>query len=92
MSINRRDLLFQSYLGLGGLALADLMLADAPELREQLGQRGREFVHTRFTIAKPEPLRTEHEAFRDAVLGKDADIVTSYQHNAKFLNQIFHYA
>lgn len=29
----------------------------------------------RFAIAKPEPLRTEHEAFRDAVLGKDADIV-----------------
>ncbi|WP_420176993.1 Gfo/Idh/MocA family protein [Luteococcus sp. OSA5] len=31
---------------------------------------------TRFAIAKPEPLRTEHENFRDAVLGKDADIVT----------------
>ena len=31
---------------------------------------------TRFAIPKPEPLRTEHEAFRDAVLGKDADIVT----------------
>jgi predicted dehydrogenase len=30
----------------------------------------------RYAIAKPEPLRTEHEAFRDAVLGKDADIVT----------------
>ncbi len=34
---------------------------------------------TRFAIAKPEPLRTEHEAFRDAVLGKDADIVTMDQ-------------
>lgn len=34
---------------------------------------------TRFAIAKPEPLRTEHEAFRDAVLGKDADIVTMEQ-------------
>lgn len=33
----------------------------------------------RFAIAKPEPLRTEHEAFRDAVLGKDADIVTMEQ-------------
>lgn len=34
---------------------------------------------TRFAIAKPEPLRTEHENFRDAVLGKDADIVTMEQ-------------
>ncbi len=34
---------------------------------------------TRFAIAKPEPLRTEHEAFRDAVLGKEADIVTMEQ-------------
>jgi predicted dehydrogenase len=33
----------------------------------------------RYAIAKPEPLRTEHEAFRDAVLGKDADIVTMGQ-------------
>ncbi len=31
---------------------------------------------TRFAIAKPEPLRVEHENFRDAVLGKEADIVT----------------
>ncbi|GEA79803.1 Gfo/Idh/MocA family protein [Cellulomonas uda] len=30
----------------------------------------------RFAIPKPEPLRTEHEAFRDAVLGKEVDIVT----------------
>jgi predicted dehydrogenase len=30
----------------------------------------------RYAIAKPEPLRVEHEQFRDAVLGKDADIVT----------------
>jgi predicted dehydrogenase len=30
----------------------------------------------RFAIAKPEPLRVEHEAFRDAVLGKRSDIVT----------------
>ncbi|TRY17798.1 Gfo/Idh/MocA family oxidoreductase [Tessaracoccus rhinocerotis] len=34
---------------------------------------------TRFAIAKPEPLRTEHEQFRDAVLGRDADIVTMEQ-------------
>jgi predicted dehydrogenase len=33
----------------------------------------------RFAIAKPEPLRVEHEAFRDAVLGKQADIVTMRQ-------------
>jgi UDP-N-acetylglucosamine 3-dehydrogenase len=30
----------------------------------------------RYAIAKPEPLRTEHQAFRDAILGKDAEIVT----------------
>lgn len=34
---------------------------------------------TRFAISKPEPLRTEHENFRDAVLGKDSDIVTLEQ-------------
>jgi predicted dehydrogenase len=33
----------------------------------------------RYAIPKPEPLRTEHEAFRDALLGKDADIVTMRQ-------------
>ncbi|MBP6994833.1 MAG: Gfo/Idh/MocA family oxidoreductase [Phycicoccus sp.] len=33
----------------------------------------------RYAIAKPEPLRTEHEQFRDAVLGKPADIVTMAQ-------------
>jgi len=33
----------------------------------------------RYAIAKPEPLRTEHEAFRDAVLGKETDIVTMHQ-------------
>lgn len=33
----------------------------------------------RYGIAKPEPLRTEHEHFRDAVLGKDSDIVTMQQ-------------
>ena len=31
---------------------------------------------TRFAIPKPEPLRVQLEAFRDAVLGQDADIVT----------------
>ena len=33
----------------------------------------------RYAIAKPEPLRTEHEAFRDAVLGKESDVVTLRQ-------------
>lgn len=31
---------------------------------------------TRFAIAKREPLRVEHEAFRDAVLGERFDVVT----------------
>jgi predicted dehydrogenase len=31
---------------------------------------------TRFALAKREPLRVEHEAFRDAVLGLDSDVVT----------------
>lgn len=30
----------------------------------------------RYSFPKPEPLRTEHEAFRDAVLGKDSAIVS----------------
>ena len=33
----------------------------------------------RYAIAKPEPLKVEHEQFRDAILGKDADIVTMRQ-------------
>jgi predicted dehydrogenase len=33
----------------------------------------------RYAIGKPEPLRIEHEAFRDAVLGKGTDIVTMAQ-------------
>ncbi len=33
----------------------------------------------RYAFAKPEPLRTEHEAFRDAVRGKESDIVTMRQ-------------
>ena len=34
---------------------------------------------TRYAFPKPEPLRVEHEMFRDAVLGKEADIVTFEQ-------------
>jgi len=33
----------------------------------------------RYAIAKPEPLRSEHEAFRDALLGKQSDVVTMRQ-------------
>ena len=33
----------------------------------------------RYAIPKPEPLRTEHEAFRDAILGKEVDVVTMTQ-------------
>ncbi len=33
----------------------------------------------RYAFPKPEPLRTEHEHFRDAVLGRPADIVTLEQ-------------
>jgi predicted dehydrogenase len=31
---------------------------------------------TRFAIPKPEPLRVQHESFRDAVLGKPSQVVT----------------
>lgn len=34
---------------------------------------------TRYAFPKPEPLRTEHESFRDALLGKESDIVTLRQ-------------
>lgn len=34
---------------------------------------------TRFAFAKREPLRAEHEAFRDAVLGEKTDVVTMEQ-------------
>jgi UDP-N-acetylglucosamine 3-dehydrogenase len=33
----------------------------------------------RYAIPKPEPLRTEHEQFRDAVLGRETDVVTMHQ-------------
>ena len=34
---------------------------------------------TRFAFTKREPLRVEHEAFRDAVLGEESDVVTMEQ-------------
>lgn len=33
----------------------------------------------RYAFPKPEPLRTEHEAFRDAILGRDSYVVTLRQ-------------
>lgn len=33
----------------------------------------------RYAIPKPEPLRVEHEQFRDAILGKDCDVVSLEQ-------------
>lgn len=34
---------------------------------------------TRFAYSKPEPLRSEHEAMRDAILGKGRDIVELHE-------------
>jgi predicted dehydrogenase len=34
---------------------------------------------TRYAIPKREPLRVEHEAFRDAILGQPSDVVTMEQ-------------
>ena len=51
--------------------------SDWDEVRQFRGVTEGDVV--RYAIAKPEPLRTEHEAFRDAVLGKPADIVTLEQ-------------
>lgn len=63
---------------------ADLTLfrnASVPSEWEQIARfRGvSEGDMIRYAIPKPEPLRVEHEAFRDAVLGKDSDIVTMRQ-------------
>ncbi len=72
-----------------GMFVADTLLADltfyangqVQVTRDDIAQfRGvSEGDITRYAIAKPEPLRTEHEQFRDAVLGRDADIVTLAQ-------------
>ena len=61
--------------------LADLTLfrnSDAPSPWEGISQfRGvREGDMIRFAIAKPEPLRTEFEGFRDAVNGRGGEIVS----------------
>lgn len=75
-----------------GAFVADTLTADltffanglVPVTRDEIAQfRGvSEGDVIRYAIPKPEPLRVEHEQFRDAVLGKDADIVTMRQgHN-----------
>jgi len=51
--------------------------SDWDEVRQFRGVTEGDVV--RYAMAKPEPLRTEHEAFRDAVLGKRTDIVTLEQ-------------
>lgn len=72
-----------------GAFLADTLTADltfyangtvASEWDERSHFRGvSEGDVVRFAFSKPEPLRTEHEAFRDAVLGLGSDIVTFEQ-------------
>ena len=73
--------------GEDGALVADTLSADvtfyangvlATEWDELAAFRGvREGDVIRYAIAKPEPLKTEHENFRDAVLGKPAEIVTA---------------
>ncbi|TDE96134.1 Gfo/Idh/MocA family oxidoreductase [Occultella glacieicola] len=75
-----------------GTFLADTLLADLTFYANGLIQTQWDDVAqfrgvsegdvVRFAISKPEPLKTEHEAFRDAVLGKPADIVTMKQGSA----------
>jgi len=72
-----------------GSFVADTLTADltfyangtvASEWEERSHFRGvTEGDVVRFAFSKPEPLRVEHEAFRDAVLGLPADIVTFEQ-------------
>ncbi|PRQ10308.1 dehydrogenase [Corynebacterium sp. 13CS0277] len=77
-------------IGEGGMYVADTLTADLTfyanasvenEWGEMSHFRGvAEGDVTRFALKKPEPLRVEHENFRDAVLGKEgADIVTADQ-------------
>ncbi len=69
-----------------GAFVADTLTADlyfysngtvATEWDTVAGFRGvSEGNMVRYAFAKPEPLKVEHEAFRDAVLGLESDIVT----------------
>lgn len=71
-----------------GAFVADTLTADltfhangvvATEWDEMAQFRGvREGDVVRYAFPKPEPLRTEHEAFRDAILGRPSDIVTMH--------------
>jgi predicted dehydrogenase len=75
--------------GLKGAFVADTLTADLsfhangsiPTAWEDIANfRGvSEGDLVRYGISKPEPLKTEHEAFRDAILGKPTDIVTMRQ-------------
>ena len=75
--------------GEAGALVADTLTADltfhangsvATDWDEIARFRGvREGDVIRYAIAKPEPLRVEHEAFRDAIRGLDSDIVTMAQ-------------
>lgn len=72
-----------------GMFVADTLTADLifyangnhPTVWEDIAQfRGvSEGNVTRLAIHKPEPLMTEHESFRDAILGKRSEIVTLEQ-------------
>ncbi|WP_256793814.1 Gfo/Idh/MocA family protein [Terrabacter sp. Ter38] len=72
-----------------GAFVADTLTADltfyangsVKVVREEIAQfRGvSEGDMIRYAIAKPEPLRVEHEQFRDAINGVEADIVTMRQ-------------
>lgn len=69
-----------------GCLVADMLLADLTFYENGLVQTQWDGISsfrgvsegnvTRFAIEKPEPLRVQLEAFRDAVLGKSAEIVT----------------
>jgi predicted dehydrogenase len=72
-----------------GAFVADTLTADLTFFANGLVPTGWDSIATfrgvsegdmiRFAFPKPEPLRTEHEAFRDAVLGKSSDVVTMRQ-------------
>lgn len=53
------------------------VLVDWPDIAHFRGMTEGDVI--RYAFAKPEPLRTEHEAFRDAVLGISSDIVSLRQ-------------
>ena len=72
--------------GEAGAFVVDTLIADLMSYANGLARTDWESVSqfrglsegdvTRFAFAKSEPLHSAHEAFRDAVLGKPADIVT----------------